>query len=284
MTTSTDDWKAFYQHSLELFQFLEQHTNKLFLENERSSLDYAQDTYGIVTSAHNAGYVGKVPMAPRFIHTICQLNTEEDLARFQMLLQQYQELYVQAAQTPAATTKFPFLMPRLLDASVYQININSSKAFLSKAIHPKDGPLSLKTWSYTLEDYVSFETAVEAADAALRQMEQAGFPVSLREQEIKRKQVLSLEVDTAALCQQLACSHIQYRKPSGTQYKAQLLHRDQDTVRDSLGVYVLRPQQHLDIYHSIPRKTRKDALFVEHHPDEIVFPLELDGSYYRKQA
>ena len=223
-------------------------------------------------------------MAPRFIHTICQLNTEEDLARFQMLLQQYQELYVQAAQTPAATTKFPFLMPRLLDASVYQININSSKAFLSKAIHPKDGPLSLKTWSYTLEDYVSFETAVEAADAALRQMEQAGFPVSLREQEIKRKQVLSLEVDTAALCQQLDCSHIQYRKPSGTQYKAQLLHRDQDTVRDSLGVYVLRPQQHLDIYHSIPRKTRKDALFVEHHPDEIVFPLELDGSYYRKQA
>ena len=284
MTTSTDDWKAFYQHSLELFQFLEQHTNKLFLENERSSLDYAQDTYGIVTSAHNAGYVGKVPMAPRFMHTICQLNTEEDLARFQMLLQQYQELYVQAAQTPAATTKFPFLMPRLLDASVYQININSSKAFLSKAIHPKDGPLSLKTWSYTLEDYVSFETAVEAADAALRQMEQAGFPVSLREQEIKRKQVLSLEVDTAALCQQLACSHIQYRKPSGTQYKAQLLHRDQDTVRDSLGVYVLRPQQHRDIYHSIPRKTRKDALFVEHHPDEIVFPLELDGSYYRKQA
>ena len=284
MTTSTDDWKAFYQHSLELFQFLEQHTTKLFLENERASLDYAQDTYGIVTSALNAGYVGKVPMAPRFIHTICQLNTEEDLARFQMLLQQYQELYVQAAQTPAATTKFPFLMPRLLDASVYQININSSKAFLSKAIHPKDGPLSLKTWSYTLEDYVSFEAAVEAADAALRQMEQAGFPVSLREQETKRKQVLSLDVDTAALCQQLACSHIQYRKPSGTQYKVQLLHRDQDTVRDSLGVYVVRPQQHLDIYHSIPRKTRKDALFVEHHPDEIVFPLEVDGSYYRKQA
>ena len=284
MTTSTDDWKAFYQHSLELFQFLEQHTNKLFLENERSSLDYAQDTYGIVTSAHNAGYIGKVSMAPRFMHTICQLNTEEDLARFQMLLQQYQELYVQAAQTPAATTKFPFLMPRLLDASVYQININSSKAFLSKAIHPKDGPLSLKTWSYTLEDYVSFEAAVEAADEALRQMEQEGFPVSLREQETKRKQVLSLDVDTAALCQQLACSHIQYRKPSGTQYKVQLLHRDQDTVRDSLGVYVVRPQQHLDIYHSIPRKTRKDALFVEHHPDEIVFPLEVDGSYYRKQA
>ena len=125
---------------------------------------------------------------------------------------------------------------------------------------------------------------MEAADAALRQMEQAGFPVSLREQETKRKQVLSLDVDTAALCQQLACSHIQYRKPSGTQYKVQLLHRDQDTVRDSLGVYVVRPQQHLDIYHSIPRKTRKDALFVEHHPDEIVFPLELDGSYYRKQA
>ena len=47
MTTSTDDWKAFYQHSLELFQFLEQHTNKLFLENERASLDYAQDTYGL---------------------------------------------------------------------------------------------------------------------------------------------------------------------------------------------------------------------------------------------
>ena len=284
MTTSTDDWKAFYQHSLELFQFLEQHTNKLFLENERTSLDYAQDTYGIVTSAHNAGYVGKVPMAPRFMHTICQLNTEEDLASFQQLLQQYQELYLHAAGQTTSTARFPFLMPRLLAETVYQININSSKAFMSKAHHPKDGPLTLKTWSYSAEDYSSFETAVDAADEAVRLVLNAGFPASLREQEIKRKQVLSLEVDTAALCQQLACSHIQYRKPSGTQYKAQLLHRDQDTVRDSLGVYVLRPQQHLDIYHSIPRKTRKDALFVEHHPDEIVFPLELDGSYYRKQA
>ena len=284
MTTSTDDWKAFYQHSLELFQFLEQHTNKLFLENERSSLDYAQDTYGIVTSAHNAGYVGKVPMAPRFMHTICQLNTEEDLASFQQLLQQYQALYLQAAGQTASTARFPFLIPRLLAETVYQININSSKAFMSKAHHPKDGPLILKTWSYSAEDYSSFETAVDAADEAVRLVLNAGFPASLREQEIKRKQVLSLEVDTAALCQQLDCSHIQYRKPSGTQYKAQLLHRDQDTVRDSLGVYVLRPQQHLDIYHSIPRKTRKDALFVEHHPDEIVFPLELDGSYYRKQA
>ncbi len=282
MKPANEDWKSFYQHSLELFQFLEQHSTKLFLENERSSLDYAQDTYGIVTSAHNAGYIGKVAMAPRFIHTICQLNTEEDLASFQLLLQQYQELYLHAAGQTTSTARFPFLMPRLLAETVYQININSSKAFMSKAIHPKDSPLSLKTWSYDIEVYFSFETAVEAADAALRQMVQAGFPASLREQEIKRKQILSLEVDTAALCQQLACSHIQYRKPTGTQYKAQLLHHDQDTVRDSLGVYVLRPQQHLDIYHSIPRKTRKDALFVDHHPDEIVFPLELDGSYYRK--
>ena len=121
-----DAWKTFYQHSLELFQFLEQHTTKLFLENERSSLDYAQDTYGIVTSAHNAGYVGKVPMAPRFMHTICQLNTEEDLASFQQLLQQYQALYLQAAGQTASTARFPFLMPRLLAETVYQININSS--------------------------------------------------------------------------------------------------------------------------------------------------------------
>ena len=39
MKSSNEDWKAFYQHSLELFQFLEQHSTKLFLENERSSLD-----------------------------------------------------------------------------------------------------------------------------------------------------------------------------------------------------------------------------------------------------
>ena len=168
MKPSSEDWKVFYQHSLELFQFLEQNTTKLFLENERSSLDYAQDTYGIVTSAHNAGYVGKVPMAPRFMHTICQLNTEEDLASFQQLLQQYQALYLQAAGQTASTARFPFLMPRLLAETVYQININSSKAFMSKAHHPKDGPLTLKTWSYSAEDYSSFETAVDAADEAVR--------------------------------------------------------------------------------------------------------------------
>ena len=278
------DWKPFYQHSLQLFQFLEQHTDKLFLENERTSLDYAEDAYGIYSTAQNAGYAHKLPVAPRFMHTVCRLRTADDLSRFEALLRDYQTLYAQALQQDLNSVRFPFIMPRLLDAEVYQININSSKAFMSKAHHPKDGPLTLKTWSYSAEDYSSFETAVDAADEAVRLVLNAGFPASLREQEIKRKQVLSLEVDTAALCQQLDCSHIQYRKPSGTQYKAQLLHRDQDTVRDSLGVYVVRPQQHLDIYHSIPRKTRKDALFVEHHPDEIVFPLEVDGSYYRKQA
>ena len=51
---------------------------------------------------------------------------------------------------------------------------------------------------------------------------------------------------------------------------------------DSLGVFVLRPEQPLEIYHAIPRKTRKDALFLDEHPDEIVFPIDLDGRYYRK--
>ena len=165
-----DAWKTFYQHSLELFQFLEQHTTKLFLENERASLDYAQDSYGIVTSAHNAGYIGKIPLAPRFIHTICQLNTEADLETFQLLLQQYQDLYLYAAGHTTETARFPFLMPRLLDKSVYQININSSKAFMSKAYHPQEGKLCLKSWPYHTDDYSSFEAAVDAADEVLQRL------------------------------------------------------------------------------------------------------------------
>lgn len=81
-------------------------------------------------------------------------------------------------------------------------------------------------------------------------------------------------MDTAALRQQLACSvHIQYLEAFRTQYKAQLLHRDQDTVRDSLGCMCLDHSNTWTSIISILRKTRKDALFVEHHPDEIVFPL-----------
>ena len=275
-------WQDFYQHSLALFQFLELHTTKLFLENERTSFDYAEDQYGTVVTTNNAGYVGKIPLAPRFIHAICRLNSAEDLAEFERLLQQYQALYMAAAEASETETSFPFLMPRLLAESVYQININSSKAFMSKAYHPRDGQLCLKSWTYRSDDYASFEEAVNAADEALKQCQTAGFKVSLREQELRGKSALCLDIDVAALCQQQGCSHIQYRKPTGTQYKAQVLHRNQDTVMDSLGVFVLRPEQPLEIYHAIPRKTRKDALFLDEHPDEIVFPIDLDGRYYRK--
>ena len=92
------DWKPFYQHSLQLFQFLEQHTDKLFLENERTSLDYAEDTYGIYSTAQNSGYAHKLPVAPRFMHTVCRLRTADDLSHFEALLRDYQTLYAQALQ------------------------------------------------------------------------------------------------------------------------------------------------------------------------------------------
>ena len=173
-------------------------------------------------------------------------------------------------------------MPRLLDEQIYQININSSKAFSSKAHHPKDGPLCLQTWAYDADDYASFEQAFNDADVAITAMKEAGFPVLLREVGAKGQSLLCLDLDVAALCQQLECEHLQQRIPTGTQYKAQLMYHNQDTVRDSLGVFVLRPGQVLTLYHAIPRKTRKDALFVEGHPDEIRFPIPVTGQFYKK--
>ena len=265
------NWKPFYQHSLLLFQFLEQHTDKLFLEAERKSLNYAEDGYGIYSTAKNSGYASQLPVAPRFMHTICQLRTADDLSQFEVLLQSYQTLYAQALQKDRTEVRFPFIMPRLLDEQIYQININSSKAFSSKAHHPKDGPLCLQTWAYDADDYASFEQAFNNADVAITAMKEAGFPVLLRETEAKGQSLLCLDLDVSILCQQLGCEHLQQRIPTGTQYKAQLMYHNQDTVRDSLGVFVLRPEQALTLYHAIPRKTRKDALFVEGHPDEFVF-------------
>lgn len=67
-------------------------------------------------------------------------------------------------------------MPRLLAETVYQININSRRVFSVQSSPPyKDGPLTLKTWSYSAEDYSSFETAVDAADEAVRLVLNAGF-------------------------------------------------------------------------------------------------------------
>ena len=276
------NWKPFYQHSLLLFQFLEEHTDKLFLEAERKSLNYAEDGYGIYSTAQNSGYANLLPVAPRFMHTICQLRTADDLSQFETLLQSYQALYAQALQKDRAEVRFPFIMPRLLNEQIYQININSSKAFSSKAHHPKDGPLCLQTWAYDADDYASFEQAFNDADVALIAMKEAGFPVLLREAEAKGQSLLCLDLDVAVLCQRLGCEHLQQRIPTGTQYKAQLMYHNQDTVRDSLGVFVLRPEQALTLYHAIPRKTRKDALFVEGHPDEIRFPIPVTGQFYKK--
>ncbi len=276
------NWKPFYQNSLLLFQFLEQHTDKLFLEAERKALNYAEDGYGIYSTAQNSGYASLLPVAPRFMHTICQLRTADDLSQFEVLLQNYQTLYAQALQKDQFEVRFPFIMPRLLDAEIYQININSSKAFSSKAIHPQDGAVCLQNWTYDADDYSSFELAFENAEAALEAMQAAGFPVTLREADNRRNSLLCLDLDVAALCRQLGCQYLQHRIPTGTQYKAQLLYRNQDTVRDSLGVFVLRPDQALELYHAIPRKTRKDALFVDGHPDEIPFPILVTGSYYKK--
>ena len=127
------NWKPFYQHSLLLFQFLEEYTDNLFLEAERKSLNYAEDGYGIYSTAKNSGYASQLPVAPRFMHTICRLRTADDLNQFEALLQSYQTLYAQALQKDRSEVRFPFIMPRLLDEQIYQININSSKAFSSKA-------------------------------------------------------------------------------------------------------------------------------------------------------
>ena len=182
------DWKPFYQHSLQLFQFLEQHTDKLFLENERTSLDYAEDAYGIYSTAQNSGYAHKLPVAPRFMHTVCRLRTADDLSHFEALLRDYQTLYAQALQQDLNSVRFPFIMPRLLDAEIYQININISKVFSSKAIHPQDGAVCLQNWTYDADDYSSFELAFENAEAALEEMQVAGFPVTLREAEKQQAQ------------------------------------------------------------------------------------------------
>ena len=142
--------------------------------------------------------------------------------------------------------------------------------------------MCLQNWTYDADDYSSFELAFENAEAALEEMQVAGFPVTLREAENRRHSLLCLDLDVAALCRQQGCQYLQHRIPTGTQYKAQLLYRNQDTVRDSLGVFVLRPDQALELYQAIPRKTRKDALFVDGHPDEIPFPISVTGSYYKK--
>ena len=63
------NWKPFYQHSLLLFQFLEEHTDNLFLEAERKSLNYAENGYGIYSTAQNSGYASQLPVAPRFMHS-----------------------------------------------------------------------------------------------------------------------------------------------------------------------------------------------------------------------
>lgn len=275
-------WNAFYLHSLQLFKFLEQNSIKLFLEADRVSLDYSKDNYGILSSEKNIGYLDKLSVAPKFMHTICQLNSKNDLYQFEELMVQYHDLFIKAVDKEPPHVKFPFIMPRLLDQDVYQININSNKAFYSKAYRPEDGNVCIKSWHDIDGGHARFDNTTDVAEAALRKLIAAGFTALLVEKEDLRSKSLSLELNIAELCKRYSCSHIQYRKPTGIQYKAQLLYRNEDTVRDSLGVYVLRPQQTVQIYHSLPRKPRKDALFVDNHPDEIQLPLILDARYYRK--
>ena len=103
--------------------------------------------------------------------------------------------------------------------------------------------MCLQTWTYDADDYASFEQAFNDADVAITAMKEASFPVLFRETEVKGQSLLCLDLDVAALCQQLGCEHLQQRIPTGTQYKAQLMYHNQDTARDSLGVFVLRPEQ-----------------------------------------
>ena len=119
-------WNAFYLHSLQLFKFLEQNSIKLFLEADRVSLDYSKDNYGILSSEKNIGYLDKLSVAPKFMHTICQLNSKNDLYQFEELMVQYHDLFIKAVDKEPPHVKFPFIMPRLLDQDVYQININSN--------------------------------------------------------------------------------------------------------------------------------------------------------------
>ena len=132
------NWKSFYQHSLLLFQFLEQHTDKLFLEAERKSLNYAEDGYGIFSTAQNSGYTNLLPVAPRFMHTICQLRTADDLSQFETLLQSYQTLYAQALQK--TELRYDFLSSCRV---CWMSKFTKSTSTAVKRFHPK--PIIPKT-------------------------------------------------------------------------------------------------------------------------------------------
>lgn len=256
-----NNWAAFYKASAELFQFLHQSGRLLFGDEEQLKAMFDES----------------IEEQQRFLQIVIQLNEPDDLIIFEGLLVNYKALYAQAIGN---TDKAQSNCPRLLDSTVYQMNISINDAYSSTKWMP-DGNDYYTGWSCNLSGLNETEIilANEKSLEILNAFKQKGFPAKLKADDSGFIQVI---FDVNATHNWLSCEHIQIRKRTGNQYKVHLLRKGIKTERARLGVVVVAPGQDIGVFTPTPRETRKDALFHDNNTKLIEWPIHSEYEFYKR--
>lgn len=188
---------------------------------------------------------------------------QEDIDRIATLY--YQALaQIDKDYDPNKKPPLPIYVPRIHDdPTLVKLQLHINRAH-SSVNYLKDEPIPL--CSIRSDDGQPNQEMQNAHD----ELEQLGYAPTFVHDGSK----LSLNADTATICDDYQCDSLQLRSATGSQIRASFFTRDQDgflnkSKLQSIGVLLV--PMGVDVVKSHARSRRTDAIYIADHPREIEF-------------
>lgn len=263
-------WKVFYDFATELFEWINDNTELLYLEPGRNSLCCTANQSGIIKP-------------PKNIQAVCQLKTNLDELILEEMLTEFKAIYINAAGPDGAN--LPAYTPHFAEKDTYQININKNCAYRSTRINEKSGWVQFSQVSGKAETEEDLRDIDQQAIDVAQKLLEAGYKTKCHSAYRAGNSAGYAIIDIAAedLIRVNDCSYVQMRELSGIQYISQQLRHQKETLRGKLGVMIIRHNQKTVVYESIPRPRRSDALSGRAGQNSLInFPIQTYAQFYRR--
>ncbi|MGR5178845.1 hypothetical protein [Vibrio mediterranei] len=250
-----------------------------FFDSERKFLNWIEDTFeNVVVFSDDLKYkefqlfennekvIWYKP--PRYIRRIVRAKDESDYQQAFDWSQEVLNLYHRAMDAGKHTAKrLPVRFAQFLEPEVHQITYNTAPAYESIFVK-QSSPIAV--YRFRVSD-VEQDNSMEWLERV-----KAVFPSArLQFDAIRLKG--EVIIDSDELYQWSKADHIQRRLSTGKQYSGRLSYQDGSRRNTSLGFFIIGPEHHLDVYRTIPRKTRSDKLSKD---KRIELPFPTDYVFY----
>lgn len=215
--------------------------------------------------------------------------SDDEICQIKPMLEDAKRLY-EVSTDDTNRHGLPINFPKFLDdETVFKMQIHVNVAHQSK--NYESGSMisvaSVRTIKLEDDNEEDFERNIELFRQAESDLTALGYDVLIENLELYDV----MFIDVKKICELYKCSSVQKRVNTGRQIRADLFSHDddgliQESKLKSVGVLLVPQSQNLMVVNSHKRKIRKDSLYVENHPKEIIIkhiPEHLTNCrFYRK--